>query len=100
MYLQVVTFRLKGIGEAEYLDRVDALAPVFAGMRGLRSKVWLADPGTRTYGGVYLWADSESMDAYRSGEIFRGLRSDPELNTLDSREFSVLVGPSILTRGA
>jgi len=100
MYLQVVTFRLAGIDEAEYLHRVDALAPVFADMPGLRSKVWLADPATGTYGGVYTWADRESMDDYRSGGIFRGLQSDPHLSTLESRDFSVLAAPSIMTRGA
>ena len=99
MYVQVVTFRLAGIDEVDYLRHVDAVAPMFARMPGLRSKIWLADPATGTYGGVYTWADRESMDAYRSGEIFRGLQSDPHLSTPESRDFAVLDAPSIITRG-
>src|SRR5690349_9733911 len=74
MFVQVVTFRLAGIDEAAYLRRVDAVAPVFAAMPGLRSKIWLADPATGTYGGVYIWTDRESMAAYRGGEVFRQLQ--------------------------
>jgi hypothetical protein len=100
MFVQVVTFRLAGIDEAAYLRRVDAVAPVFAAMPGLRSKIWLADPATGTYGGVYVWTDRESMAAYRGGEVFRQLQSDPHLSTLESRDFAVLATPSTLTRGA
>jgi hypothetical protein len=100
MYLQVVTFRLTGIDEAAYLRHVDEVAPAFAGMPGLRSKVWLADPATATYGGVYTWSDRESMDAYRGGDIFRQLQSDPHVSTLESRDFAVLTTPSTITRGA
>jgi hypothetical protein len=100
MHVQVVTFRLAGIDEDAYLRHVDAVAPVFAEMPGLRAKIWLADPATRTYGGVYTWADRESMDAYRGGDIFRRLQSDPHVSTLESRDFAVLTTPSTLTRGA
>ena len=100
MYVQVVTFRLAGLDEAAYLRRVDAVAPVFADMPGLRSKVWLADRATGTYGGVYTWADRESLEAYRGGEIFGRLQSDPQLSTLESRDFAVLTTPSAITRGA
>jgi hypothetical protein len=100
MHVQVVTFRLAGIDEASYLQHVDAVAPVFAGLPGLRAKIWLADPATATYGGVYTWADRESMDAYRGGDIFRQLQSDPHVSTLESRDFAVLTTPSTVTRGA
>lgn len=99
MYVQVVTFRLAGIDEAEYLRGVDAAAPVFADMPGLRAKIWLADRAAGTYGGVYTWTDRESMEAYRRGEIFRRLQSDPHVSTLESRDFAVLTTPSTMTRG-
>jgi len=100
MYVQVVTFRLAGIDEPEYLRHVDAVAPAFAAMPGLRAKVWLADRATETYGGVYTWTDRESMEAYRCGPIFGRLQSDPHVSTLESRDFSVLTTPSTITRGA
>ena len=40
-----------------HTDEGVRLAPHFAALPGLRSKVWLADAASGTYGGVYTWAD-------------------------------------------
>lgn len=50
MHIQVVHFQLSGIGEAEFRAQCDELAPAFAALTGLISKVWLADPAMGTYG--------------------------------------------------
>lgn len=55
MHIQIVNFNLKGVSEADYRALCDQLAPAFAVMPGLISKVWLADAATNTYGGVYTW---------------------------------------------
>lgn len=100
MHVQIVTFTLEGIDDAAYRARVDAVAPAFAQLPGLRAKVWLADPATRTYGGIYTWQDRGSMEAYCSGEIFRGLQADANLRRVASRDFSVLTEPTVVTQGA
>ncbi|WP_018639123.1 YdhR family protein [Parafrankia elaeagni] len=99
MHVQIVTFHLDGLDEASYRNHVDTIAPTFAGLRGLRSKVWLGDTGTNTYGGVYLWDDEASMRAYQNGEIFAGLRANPAMADVVSRDFAVLRAPTEITRG-
>jgi hypothetical protein len=55
MHIQIVNFRLEGMGEEDYRGIAEAIAPAFANLPGLVSKTWLADPETDTYGGVYVW---------------------------------------------
>ena len=54
MHILVINFSLEGLPHEEYLKIADELAPVFAGVPGLCSKVWLADQENNTYGGVIL----------------------------------------------
>jgi hypothetical protein len=97
MHVQVVTFNLQGATEAQYRALCDELAPAFAEMPGLISKVWLADPATNTYGGVYLWRDRASYEVYLSSDIFKGVGANPALANISSRDFGILEGPSALT---
>ncbi|GAA2640520.1 YdhR family protein [Streptomyces vastus] len=99
MHIQIVTFELHGIDEAGYQAQAEAVAPAFAALPGLRAKVWLADPGTNTYGGVYTWDDRAAMETYLAGELFRGLQATPGIGTVVSRDFAVLEEPTKLTRG-
>jgi Putative mono-oxygenase ydhR len=99
VHIQIVTFHLDGIDEAAYRARADHVAPVFAGLPGLRAKVWLADRRANTYGGLYIWDDVAAMRAYQDGGIFRGLQTDPDVSAVISRDFSVLAGPTRVTRG-
>ena len=99
MHVQIVTFRLKGITEEEYRQGCEAEAPAFASLPGLVSKVWLADPTTGTYGGVYTWRSRADYEAYTRSDLFKGLQSDPNLGDLTSRDFGVLEEPTRVTRG-
>ena len=99
MHLQVITFRLDGIDDAAYRAHAEQSAPLFAGLAGLRAKMWLAHPQTNTYGGVYTWDDVAAMRAYQGGAIFHGLQADPHLTDVAVSEFSVLAGPTKVTRG-
>ena len=99
MHIQVVTFNLSGLGEAEYRAVCDQLAPAFAELPGLISKVWLADPESNTYGGVYTWVDRTAMEAYTTTELFKGVVSNPSLANIQSRDFAVIDGPTRVTRG-
>ena len=67
MHIQLVTFALQGISEADLRVSAQATAPLFAALPGLRSKVWLADPASKTYGGVYTWEDRAVMHVYLGG---------------------------------
>jgi hypothetical protein len=100
MNILIVTFRLQGMPAAEYSRACEELAPHFAAVPGLISKVWLADPVTNTYGGVYTFRNREALDAYLASELFRSLAGMPGLGEVTVQDFGVLEGPTRVTRGA
>lgn len=99
MYVQVVTFHLEGITEADYLEACNQLAPAIAAAPGLISKTFIADRATNTYGGVYFWSDRESLEAFKRSDIWRAVETNPALVGTTVQEFEVLDEPSRVTRG-
>jgi hypothetical protein len=99
MHIQVITFKLDGIDDADYQAHAEQDAPVFAALPGLRAKIWLANPQANTYGGIYVFDDVAAMRAYQGGKIFRGLQENPHMIDVTVRDFSVLAGPTKVTRG-
>jgi hypothetical protein len=99
MPMQIITFKLDGIDDGAYQAHAEQHAPMFATLPGLRAKIWLANQLTNTYGGIYTWDDVAAMRAYRGGEIFQGLQANPHITDVAVSDFSVLAGPTKLTRG-
>ena len=99
MHIQVVNFNLKEMSEAEFHKMCDEVAPAFASVPGLISKVWLADPARNTYGGVYTWRDRRDMEAYTRSELFQGVAANPHLANIASKDFAVMEGPTRITHG-
>jgi hypothetical protein len=97
--MQVITFKLDGIDDAAYQAHAEQNASAFAALPGLRAKIWLANQEANTYGGIYTWDDVAAMRAYQSGKIFQGLQANPNLIDVTIRDFSVLAGPTKVTRG-
>jgi hypothetical protein len=97
--MQIITFTLDGIDDAAYQAHAEHNAPAFAALPGLRAKIWLANPQTNTYGGIYTWEDVAAMKAYQGGKIFQGLQANPHMADLAVSDFSVLAGPTKVTRG-
>lgn len=99
MHIQVVNFHLKNLSDAAFRAHCDEVAPAFADVPGLVSKVWLANAATNTYGGVYAWTSREAMEAFGKSELFGAVASDPQLADITSRDFEVLEGPTSVTHG-
>jgi predicted enzyme related to lactoylglutathione lyase/heme-degrading monooxygenase HmoA len=98
MHIQIVTFKLYGITEAEYIHACEEqFAPAFRNMAGLISKVWLRNAETNTYGGVYTWRDKTAMDAYMASDVFRSAQQYPHFAEVTSRDYGVIEG---ITTGA
>ena len=47
---------------------MEALAPTYADLAGLRHKYFLLDPQRRVTGGVYVWDDAASAAAWHDAE--------------------------------
>jgi len=99
VHIQIINFHLKDLSETEYSAHCDELAPAFAEVPGLISKVWLANRATNTYGGVYTWASRDKMDEYAKSDLFRAVASNPNLAGIISIDFGVLEDPTTVTRG-
>ena len=99
MHVQIVTFHLKDLPEAEFRRLCDEDASAFAGVPGLISKVWLADPATNTFGGVYTWQNRGAMERYLASDLYAGLATHPHLAGATTRDFAVLTEPTQVTRG-
>jgi len=97
-HIQIVTFQLAGLEPDAYRAHVEASAPAFTEIPGLRAKTWLANPSTNTYGGVYTWDSREAMEAYVSGPIFGALLTNPGIAHVTTRDFGVLERPTEITR--
>ena len=90
MHIRIVTFQLDGIDEHEYLGLATAVAPAFAAWPGLRSKTWLRNAETNTYGGVYVFDSAEASDASRRTDLYQQMSANPSFANIEVREFSVI----------
>jgi hypothetical protein len=99
MEMLVVNFSLDGLSEAEYARMTEEVAPAFAAVDGLVSKVWLADPVGGVYGGIYTFVDAAAVDSFLGSELFAGVGATPGLTDVSVRRFGVLAGPTAVTRG-
>jgi hypothetical protein len=99
MHVQIINFRLKDVSEADYKKLCDELAPEYAAVPGLVSKVWLADSAAGSYGGVYLWSDRQAMEDFAKTELFNSVATHPNLADIKSTDFAVLEAPTAVTRG-
>jgi len=98
MNVQIVNFNLRDLSDGDYRKACDRLAPVLADVPGLISKVWLADEAANTYGGIYTWTDRAAMEMFASSDLFKGIAANPNFANITSRDFSVLAGPTAVTR--
>jgi hypothetical protein len=96
----IVNFNLDGLSEEEFASSCDELAPAFAAVRGLASKVWLADRAEGTFGGVYTFESEQALDEYLQSDLFAAIGSTPGLVNISVRRFGVLEGPTRVTRGS
>jgi hypothetical protein len=95
----IVNFSLNGISDAEYRDQCDEVAPAFAAVPGLLSKVWLAGPANGVYGGVYTFRDTLALDAYLDSDLMAHVAANPAFVDVTARRFAVLEAPTAVTRG-
>jgi heme-degrading monooxygenase HmoA len=99
MHIQIINFHLKGMTVPEYETLCDQVAPAFAALPGLISKVWLADPTSNTFGGVYTWENRDAMVAFTQTDLFKAVATHPSLDGITSRDFAVMEAQTGLTRG-
>ena len=100
MHAQVITYQLNDISQAEYLKQmVKPDAPILANVKGLISKVWLADEEKNTFGGFYLWEDKTAMENFMHSDLVKVIVSRPYVTNVSSVDYEVNQPASKITRG-
>ncbi len=89
MHVQVITYRMGEISDSDFNEANQEFADAMKRVPGLLSKVWLKSVEPGVYGGVYLWQDKESCDAFLSSELFAEVEADDTLSDLTTHEFHV-----------
>ena len=98
MHISVVNFNLEGISHDDFLNIAEEVAPAFAQVDGLISKVWLSDKERNTYGGVYTWENKEALDACLVSDLFsNAVINNPNFVNVSVKDFDVLKEPSKVT---
>ena len=75
-----------------------AASPI-ADTPGLRWKIWLMNEEQREAGGIYLFDDEDSLQAYLDGPIVSVMGSDPTLSNVNVKRFDVMEEHTAITRG-
>ena len=100
MQAQLITYQLKDISQAEYLKQmVEPDAPILSEVKGLISKVWLANEDKNTYGGFYLWESKEAMETFMHSDLVAAVVSRPFVKNVSSVDYTVNEEASKITRG-
>jgi hypothetical protein len=96
MRIRIVTFDLT-VPPGAYTAHAEHIAAGFTAWPGLLGKWWLADIGSNTYGGVYLFATHHDADRSRQTDLFRGMFTNPALQDVAVCEYDVLDAPTAVT---
>jgi hypothetical protein len=100
MHAQLITYQLKDISQVEYLKQmVEPDAPIIAEVKGLISKVWLADEAKNTFGGFYLWENKTAMEDFMHSDLVKAVVSRPFVINVSSVDYLVNQNASLITRG-
>ncbi len=83
----------------EYEAAVGPLADDFAALDGLIWKIWMIDEEKSEAGGIYLFEDEASVQAYLEGPLAAGVLNHPALSEFSAKQFDVMDGVTGVTRG-
>lgn len=100
MPLKVLLVSVKfSVSRAEYQQMVAPLINTVLDAPGLRWKIWLMNAAQGEAGGVYLFDDEPSAEAFLTGPLIAGLKSQPGLTNLTAKAFDVMEAETALTHG-
>jgi hypothetical protein len=87
------------VPRADYEQAVAPLAGPIAAVDGLRWKIWLMNEGESEAGGIMLFEDEASLQAYLDGPIKAQIVSHPALSDFSVKQFDVIEEETAITRG-
>jgi hypothetical protein len=100
MVIVQINYRRPDMPKSEWDGRYsDETAAPFVNLPGLQWKIWLDDPSdAQLSGGIYLFADRKTAQAYVDGPIVARMKANTALRDLQIRVFDVRRNMSDITR--
>jgi hypothetical protein len=87
------------VSGAEYHQAVAPLANDFAALEGLRWKIWMINEAEQEAGGIYLFEDEASVNAFLEGQLAAQVTGHPALSDFSVKQFDVMDDVTAITRG-
>lgn len=94
-----INFTFSGVSRAELEQAWLPAAQPIAETPGLRWKVWLMNEAERECGGVYLFDDAASVEAFLAGPIVAATKEAPILSNASVKTFDMMAEHTAITRG-
>lgn len=86
------------LSKKEFSETIGPSASDLAVFPGLRWKIWLFDEERGEGGGVHLFDDEASIEAYLS-QVIEELKEHPAFSDVRAKSFDILDQPTATTRG-
>jgi hypothetical protein len=74
-------------------------APIIADTPGLRWKIWLMNEADSEAGGIYLFDDQSSAQAFLAGPLMTAMGANPVVSNIGTKLFDVTEEHTAITRG-
>jgi hypothetical protein len=87
------------VSGGEYKQAVEPLANDIGAVPGLRWKIWIINEAESEAGGIHLFDDEASMQAYLEGPIAAQITTHPALSDFSVKTFEVMEDQTAITRG-
>jgi hypothetical protein len=75
------------------------VAQPIADAPGLRWKVWIKNSAESEVGGIYLFEDEASVQAFLEGPIVAAVKSSPAVSAVSAKVFNIMDAHTVITRG-
>lgn len=93
-----INFKLS-VSRDKYEQAGTETAKIISNVAGLRWKVWIMNEAKQELGGIYLFDDESSLEAYLAGPIVAKLKSNPAISDISMKQFDVLDKLTQVTHG-
>lgn len=100
MSLQILQINFKyGVSAADYQQAVSPLAGAIAAVPGLRWKIWIINKVESEAGGIFLFDDEASLQAFLEGSVAAQVTTHPALSDFSVKAFGIMEDETGITRG-
>jgi hypothetical protein len=86
------------VAKDDYVGAVSGLANDFAAVEGLIWKVWLINDESSDAGGIMLFEDQKSLDAFLNSPLAAKVTGHPALSDFSVKQSGVMKKESSITR--